>query len=302
MTTAGKPVVILGPTASGKSDTAMAVARSTNTEIVVCDAMQVYRGMDIGTAKPTQADREAVPHHCLDLVEATERFTVSDYQYAARTAVADVIGRGANALVVAGTGLYLTALIDDLEFPGEFPDARREIERERNVEALYRRLEELDPLAASRIEPTNRRRIERALEVTIGSGKPFSSFGPGTGAYPDNGVVQIGILWPREILAARVEARVHAMMEAGFLDEVKGLLESRSLSHTARQALGYAELIDHLHGECSLDEAVSDIVVHTRQFAVRQERWFRRDPRIRWVEVHEDPVSEIAPVVREFLH
>ena len=302
MTNTGKPVVILGPTASGKSDTAMAVARVTNTEIVVCDAMQVYRGMDIGTAKPTRADREAVVHHCLDLVEATERFTVSDYQHAARSAVADVVSRGANALVVAGTGLYLTALIDDLEFPGEFPAARREIEHERHVDVLYRRLEELDPLAASRIEPTNRRRIERALEVTIGSGKPFSSFGPGTGAYPDNGVVQIGILWPREILAARVEARVHAMMEAGFLDEVKGLLESRSLSHTARQALGYAELIDHIHGECSLDEAVSDIIVHTRQFAVRQERWFRRDPRIRWVEVHEDPVSEIAPVVQEFLH
>lgn len=302
MTSTRKPVVILGPTASGKSDTAMAVARATNTEIVVCDAMQVYRGMDIGTAKPSEADREAVPHHCLDLVEATERFTVSDYQRAARSSVADVVGRGANALVVAGTGLYLTALIDELEFPGEYPEARRELESEHRVDVLYRRLEEIDPLAASRIEPTNRRRIERALEVTIGSGKPFSSFGPGTGAFPDNGVVQIGILWPREVLAARVEARVHAMMEAGFLDEVKTLLDSRSLSHTARQALGYAELIDHLHGECSLDEAVADIVVHTRQFAVRQERWFRRDPRIRWVEVKSDPVSEIAPVVSEFLH
>lgn len=297
-----KPVVILGPTASGKSDTAMAVARTTNTEIVVCDAMQVYRGMDIGTAKPTPTDRTEVPHHCVDLVEATERFTVSDYQLAARAAVADIMSRGANALVVAGTGLYLTALIDELEFPGEYPQVRKELEGERRVETLYRRLEELDPLAASRIEPTNRRRIERALEVTIGSGKPFSSFGPGTGAYPDNGVTQIGILWPREVLAARVEARVHRMMEQGFLAEVKTLVESRALSHTARQALGYAELIDHLHGECSLDEAVSDIIVHTRQFAVRQERWFRRDPRIRWITVNEDPVAEIAPVLAEFLH
>ncbi|MFZ9985094.1 MAG: tRNA (adenosine(37)-N6)-dimethylallyltransferase MiaA [Ilumatobacteraceae bacterium] len=297
-----KPVVIVGPTASGKSDTAMAVARTTNTEIVVCDAMQVYRGMDIGTAKPTMQDRTDVPHHCLDLVEATERFTVSDYQLAARTAVADITSRGANALVVAGTGLYLTALIDELEFPGEYPEVRRELEGERRIEMLYRRLEELDPLAASRIEPTNRRRIERALEVTIGSGKPFSSFGPGTGAYPDNGVTQIGILWPREVLAKRVEARVHRMMEQGFLAEVKSLVESRALSHTARQALGYAELIDHLHGECSLDEAVADIVVHTRQFAVRQERWFRRDPRIRWITVNEDPVAEIAPVLAEILH
>jgi tRNA dimethylallyltransferase len=300
--TTKKPVVILGPTASGKSDTAMAVARTTNTEIVVCDAMQVYRGMDIGTAKPTLTDRTEVPHHCVDLVEATERFTVSDYQLAARAAVADIMSLGANALVVAGTGLYLTALIDELEFPGEYPQVRKELEGERRVETLYRRLEELDPLAASRIEPTNRRRIERALEVTIGSGKPFSSFGPGTGAYPDNGVTQIGILWPREVLAARVEARVHRMMEAGFLAEVKTLVESRALSHTARQALGYAELIDHLHGECSLDEAISDIIVHTRQFAVRQERWFRRDPRIRWITVNEDPVAEIAPVLTEFLH
>jgi tRNA dimethylallyltransferase len=300
--TTKKPVVILGPTASGKSDTAMAVARTTNTEIVVCDAMQVYRGMDIGTAKPTLTDRTEVPHHCVDLVEATERFTVSDYQLAARAAVADITSRGANALVVAGTGLYLTALIDELEFPGEYPQVRKELEGERRVEVLYRRLEELDPLAASRIEPTNRRRIERALEVTIGSGKPFSSFGPGTGAYPDNGVTQIGILWPREVLAARVEARVHRMMEAGFLAEVKTLVESRALSHTACQALGYAELIDHLHGECSLDEAVSDIIVHTRQFAVRQERWFRRDPRIRWITVNEDPVAEIAPVLAKFLH
>jgi tRNA dimethylallyltransferase len=300
--TTKKPVVILGPTASGKSDTAMAVARTTNTEIVVCDAMQVYRGMDIGTAKPTLTDRTEVPHHCVDLVEATERFTVSDYQLAARAAVEDITSRGANALVVAGTGLYLTALIDELEFPGEYPQVRKELDGERRVETLYRRLEELDPLAASRIEPTNRRRIERALEVTIGSGKPFSSFGPGTGAYPDNGVTQIGILWPREVLAARVEARVHRMMEAGFLAEVKTLVESRALSHTARQALGYAELIDHLHGECSLDEAVSDIIVHTRQFAVRQERWFRRDPRIRWITVNEDPVAEIAPVLTEFLH
>ncbi|NBT27653.1 MAG: tRNA (adenosine(37)-N6)-dimethylallyltransferase MiaA, partial [Actinobacteria bacterium] len=143
--TTTKPVVILGPTASGKSDTAMAVARTTNTEIVVCDAMQVYRGMDIGTAKPTLADRTEVPHHCVDLVEATERFTVSDYQLAARAVVADIMSRGANALVVAGTGLYLTALIDELEFPGEYPEVRRELDGERRVETLYRRLEELDP-------------------------------------------------------------------------------------------------------------------------------------------------------------
>jgi tRNA dimethylallyltransferase len=273
-----------------------------NTELVVCDAMQVYKRMDIGTAKPTAQDQAQVPHHCIDMVAPSERFTVSDYQVKARAAVADITGRGKNALVVAGTGLYLTSLIDELSFPGEWPEIRRELQQEPEVSRLYRQLKELDPEAASKIERSNRRRIERALEVCIGSGKPFSATGPGTGAYPDNGVVQIGLLWPREMLVARVEQRVHNMMAAGFLDEVQQLRKDGNMSHTAKQALGYAELLRHLEGKCTLDQAVGDIVIHTRQFAVRQERWFRRDPRITWVNIERDPVSEIGSVLAKHLN
>ena len=298
-----KPVVVLGPTASGKSDSCMAAAlANSNTELVVCDAMQVYKRMDIGTAKPTAQDQAQVPHHCIDLVGPNERFTVSDYQVKARAAVADITGRGKNALVVAGTGLYLTSLIDELSFPGEWPEIRHELQQEPEVSRLYRQLKELDPEAASKIERSNRRRIERALEVCIGSGKPFSATGPGTGAYPDNGVVQIGLLWPREMLVARVEQRVYNMMDAGFLDEVQQLRKDGNMSHTAKQALGYAELLRHLEGKCTLEQAVGDIVVHTRQFAVRQERWFRRDPRITWVNIERDPVSEIGSVLAQHLH
>ena len=270
-----------------------------NTQIVVCDAMQVYKRMDIGTAKPTTEDQQLVQHHCIDLVAPSARFTVSDYQKDARAAVAKIHEVGANALVVAGTGLYLTSLIDELSFPGEWPAVRAELQREPDVAALYRHLKALDPVAAKNIERSNRRRIERALEVCIGSGKPFSDNAPGTGAYPDNGVVQIGLLWPREVLVKRVESRVKAMLQRGFLEEVVQLRKDGAMSQTARQALGYAELNRHLDGRCTLDQAVGDIVIHTRQFAVRQERWFRRDPRIRWVHIEKDPVSEIAPILAE---
>jgi tRNA dimethylallyltransferase len=272
-----------------------------NTHIVVCDAMQVYKRMDIGTAKPTTEDQQLVQHHCIDLVAPSARFTVSDYQKDARAAVAKVHELGANALVVAGTGLYLTSLIDELSFPGEWPVVRAELQREPDVTALYRHLKALDPVAAKNIERSNRRRIERALEVCIGSGKPFSDNAPGTGAYPDNGVVQIGLLWPRDVLVKRVESRVKAMLQRGFLEEVVQLRKDGAMSQTARQALGYAELNRHLDGRCTLDQAVGDIVIHTRQFAVRQERWFRRDPRISWVHIEKDPVAEIAPILAEHL-
>lgn len=272
-----------------------------NTHIVVCDAMQVYKRMDIGTAKPTTEDQQLVQHHCIDLVAPSARFTVSDYQKDARAAVAKIHESGANALVVAGTGLYLTSLIDELSFPGEWPVVRAELQREPDIAALYKHLKALDPVAAKNIERSNRRRIERALEVCIGSGKPFSDNAPGTGAYPDNGVVQIGLLWPRDVLVKRVESRVKAMLQRGFLEEVAQLRKDGAMSQTARQALGYAELNRHLDGKCTLDQAVGDIVTHTRQFAVRQERWFRRDPRIHWVHIEKDPVTEIAPILAEHL-
>jgi tRNA dimethylallyltransferase len=296
-----REVAIVAPTASGKSDVAMAVARANGAHIIAVDAMQVYRGMDIGTAKPSVADQSEVPHHCVDLVDPSERFTVAEFKVQAAAARDAARRAGAPALLVAGTGLYLTAVIDDLQLPGEWPDVRAQLQAEPDVATLFARLQELDPLAASRCEPTNRRRIERALEVTLGSGQPFSSFGPGTSAYPPSDVPQMGILWPRETLSKRIEQRVHSMMAAGLLAEVKSLAERYDLSREARQALGYKELLEHLSGRISLDDAVAQIVLHTRQFAVRQERWFRRDPRIEWVTVHEDPVAEVAPRVTALL-
>ncbi len=302
-----KPVVIVGPTASGKSSVAMAVAQAETSaqnpvHIVAVDAMQVYRDMNIGTAKPTLQDQSLVPHHCLDLVDSHERFTVAEFKKSATVALDEIAKVDGRALFVAGTGLYLTAVIDDLVLPGEFAETRITLEQETNTAVLFARLTELDPQAAQKIEQSNRRRIVRALEVCIGSGKPFSSFGPGTSAYPDNGVIQIGLRWSRERLAQRVADRVHAMMSDGLLAEVTALRNSKNgLSRTAAQALGYKELLVYLDGKMGLDEAVNQTIIHTRQFAVRQERWFRRDPRIKWISISEDPVAEIVPVVAKHL-
>ncbi|MBJ7271696.1 MAG: tRNA (adenosine(37)-N6)-dimethylallyltransferase MiaA [Ilumatobacteraceae bacterium] len=304
---ARKPVVIVGPTASGKSSVAMAVAQQqTNSQspvhIVAVDAMQVYRDMNIGTAKPTLSDQNLVPHHCIDLVDSHERFTVAEFKKSATEALSKIDKENGRALLVAGTGLYLTAVIDDLVLPGEFPETRATLEQEPNTALLFDQLAQLDPIAIEKIERSNRRRIIRALEVCIGSGRAFSSFGPGTSAYPENGVVQIGLRWNRDRLAQRVADRVYAMMNEGLLSEVTALRNSKDgLSRTAAQALGYKELLLHLDGKMSLDQAVEETIIHTRQFAVRQERWFRRDPRIKWVSISEDPVAEIVPVVAKHL-
>jgi tRNA dimethylallyltransferase len=291
------PVVVLGPTAAGKSEVAMAAARAVaGTEIVAVDAMQVYRGMDIGTAKPNAPDRAAVRHHCIDLVDPRVDFTVADYRRSFDDAVATITGR---PLLVAGTGLYLTAVLDGLDVPGVWPEVRAELAGE-DLSSLWRRLGELDPAAAARIEPGNRRRVVRALEVCLGSGRPFSSFGPGVGSYPPTEATMIGLRWSRPRLAERIEQRVTAMLATGLVDEV-ARLAGHGLSRTARQALGYKELLEHLEGRSTLEAAVAATVTRTRQFAVRQERWFRRDPRVRWYDIDLDPVSELAPVVVDAL-
>jgi tRNA dimethylallyltransferase len=296
-------LVILGPTASGKSDVAMALAAERgDVEIVAVDAMQVYRGMDIGTAKPTAADQAAVPHHGIDLVDPDQVFTVAAFQHAARAALADIGAAGHLAVLVAGTGLYLTAVVDELQLPGEWPSVRAELETETDLAALHARLVQLDPEAAAKIEPGNQRRLVRALEVCLGSGRTFSSFGPGTNAYPPIATPQIGLRWPRDVLVARIAERVRAMIERGLVTEVTNLLaRPGGLSRTARQALGYKELIAVIEDGAPLDKAVEEIVLRTRQFAVRQERWFRRDPRIRWVDIVADPVAEVLPIVQEHI-
>lgn len=275
-------VALVGATASGKSAIALEVARALgDVEIVSVDSMQVYRGLDIGTAKPTPAERSEVRHHLLDLVEVEEEFSVAEFQRAASLVRADIERRGRRALLVGGTGLYLRAVIDDLELPGRYPAARAALAAEPDAAALHARLAALDPAAAARTLPSNRRRVERALEVTIGSGRPFSTFGPGLDAYPSTATIQVGLDVPLEELDRRIEARVHAMVEAGLVAEAAALRD-RALSRTAAVALGYAEVLAHLTGTCSLEDAVAETIRRTRRLARRQLRWFRRDPRIAW--------------------
>ena len=283
--------MIVGPTASGKSDLAMGVARLIGgAEIVALDSMQVYRGMDVGTATPTAVEQAEVPHHLINLVDPSEEFAVADLQARARTVIGEICDRGGVPVLVGGTGLYVRAVVDDLKIPGRYPEVRAELETDSDTAALHRRLADLDPVAAGRMEPTNRRRVVRALEVTVGSGLPFSSYGPGLGNYPPTPFVQVGLRWDRDRLDERIAARYQRQMGDGFLDEVRALSE-RPISRTASQALGYKELLVHLRGEATLDETLEFAIVRTRRFARRQERWFRRDPRIRWLDAPTTPAD-----------
>lgn len=299
-----RTIALLGPTASGKSAVALAVAeRNPSLELVSIDAMQVYRSLDIGTAKPSADEQARVRHHLIDIVDPSEEFTVARFQREYRSARADIASRGRHAILVGGTGLYARAAIDELEIPGQWPDVRTRLEREvEDVGAptLHQRLANLDPVAATKMEPTNARRVVRALEVIEGSGRAFSSFGPGVDTYPDSDVVQIALRWPRDVLSRRIEERVDAMLAAGWLEEVRAL-ESVPKSRTAAAALGYEELRRHLSGEWSLERAREEIVIRTRQFAVRQERWFRRDPRVQWIDIQADPVGECVALVESRL-
>jgi tRNA dimethylallyltransferase len=290
-------VAIVGSTASGKSAVAMRAARSSgDVELISIDSMQVYRGMDIGTAKPSIADQTEIRHHLLDVVNPDEEYTAARFRIDFARAIEAIEEHEKRALLVGGTGLYHRVVIDDFELPGEWRDVREELEEEAETLGLYQRLATLDPEAATKMEPGNRRRIIRALEVTIGSGRPFSSFGPGVDSYPESAVAQIGIRWPREIIADRIETRVHQMVESGLFAEVEAVRRV-GFSKTSAQALGYKETLEYLDGDLSKDETIENIIIRTRQFAVRQERWFRRDPRVRWIDVEDDPVAEVAPLV-----
>lgn len=277
----------------------MAVARlRPEVEIVSVDSMCVYRGMDIGTAKPSAAERDLVRHHLVDLVDPSEEFTVRHFQDAARAALADIESRRGRPLLVGGTGLYLRAVVDDLDLPGRYPAMGRLLEEEAAAPGgearLYARLEALDPVAAARIAPSNRRRLVRALEVTQGSGRRFSSFGPGLSSYPPTRFVMVGIAFDAATDDARIERRLRAELDAGFLEEVR-TLERRpaGLSRTARQALGYRELLTHLENGVALDDAVEEAVHRTKAFARRQWAWFRRDPRIVWLDREGDLVAQL---------
>lgn len=303
-----KRLAIVGPTATGKTALALAVVRGLAAdgiaaEIVSADSMCVYRGMDIGTAKASPRELEEVPHHLISVIDPTVEYSVADYQRSALAAIAEIEGRRAVPVLVGGTGLYVDAVVDELTIPAQFPSVRAELELENDVGILYARLQILDGLASTRMEPTNRRRIVRALEVCIGSGKPFSSFGPGIQESQNRETrwMLVGLRFPREDIAERIARRYEGQMAAGFLAESEALLEcfGDALSRTASQALGYRELWDHLRSphDYPLTQALTDAVLRTRQFSVRQERWFRRDARIQWAELSAPSHTDRRPAV-----
>jgi len=291
-------VSLLGVTASGKSEAALDVARRRgDVEIVSVDSMCVYRGMDMATSKPTPAEQAEVPHHLLNLVDPDEEFTVTQFQRAAREALEGIATRGHHALLVGGTGLYLRAVVDDLQFPGRYPDVKAALEGELAagrvaVPDLHARLATLDPVAAGRMEPNNQRRVVRALEVTLGSGRPFSTFGPGLEGYPPTPVAMIGLTMASEEVDRRIAGRFARWVEAGLLYEVRALAgRPGGISRTARQALGYRELLAHVEDGVPLGQCVEEAVRRTRSFARRQAAWFRRDPRIVWTDPDVSPAQ-----------
>lgn len=296
---------LVGPTASGKTGAALRIAETLGAEILSVDSMLVYRGMDVGTAKPTASERGRVPHHLVDLVEPSRPFSVAAFQAAARRAAEDVRRRGKTPLLVGGSGLYFRAVVDDLEFPGTEAGIRGDLEGEATAlgpDRMHRRLAELDPVAASKIEPGNVRRTVRALEVAAITGRTFSSFAAAWDRYGPERVRAAGVRLGTQELAARVEARVQEMLAAGWMREVEELV-ARGLGGwlTASQAIGYAELARHLAGELSLEDAVQQTVKRTRSLARRQMAWFRRDPRIRWFDVGIGGASEATAEMASYL-
>ena len=281
----GPVLALIGPTAAGKTALALEIAPRLGAEIVSADAMLVYRGMDIGTAKPTLAELARVRHHLVDVVDPGEEFSVARFQPLARAAIADVLARGRVPLLVGGSGLYFHAVVDEFVFPPTDAGVRRRLEAEAvavGLPALYERLRDRDPPAAARIQPANLRRIVRALEVMELTGRRFSSF-RGAMDVPVSRyrLTVLGLDPGPETLRARVAERVAAMAEAGLVDEVRRLA-GRPLSRTARQALGYKELLDALEAGTPLEAALEQVVARTRNYARRQLAWFRRDPRVRW--------------------
>jgi len=292
-----QPVVaVVGPTAAGKTDLAVALAPRLGGEVVNADAMQLYRGMDIGTAKPTRAQRRGVPHHVLDVLDITQTATVAEFQHLARAAVDRCRAHAVVPVLVGGSALYVRAVLDRFEFPGTDPAVRERLEDELaavGAPALHTRLSTVDPAAAAAILPTNGRRVVRALEVVELTGRPFSATLPSK-VYAYDRVVQIGLDVPRDLLDQRIEARVGRMWEAGFVDEVRRLEPGLRQGRTAARALGYAQVLEFLAGESSEQEARERTVRATRRFARRQDSWFRKDERIRWLPVDAPDLVELA--------
>jgi tRNA dimethylallyltransferase len=284
-------VAVVGATASGKTGLSVDLAERLGGEVVNTDAMAVYRGMDIGTAKPTPAERRGVPHHLLDVLSVRQPLTVAEFQRDARAVIAEIRGRGSVPVLVGGSALYTRAILDRFEFPGTDAGVRARLEQELAAVGsaeLHRRLADLDPEAAERILPENGRRVVRALEVIEITGRPFSASLPRL-EYVDPATVQVGVDIDRPTLDQRIERRVEQMFADGFVDEVAALLDAGlAEGRTAARAIGYPEVTAYLAGELSLEEARERTVIATRRFARRQDAWFRKDPRITWVR-YDDP-------------
>ncbi len=292
-----KLVVIAGATATGKSSLSLELAQAIDAEIINADSMQVYRGMDIGTAKISVEERQGIPHHMLDVLDVKQDSTVAWYQSGAREVIDEIHSRGKSVVMVGGTGLYIKAVIDELNFPDTDPMVRHTLNKEAEelgIDAMFARLEKLDPAAAIAIDRANLRRIIRALEVIEITGKPFTANLPREESirYPD--ARQFGLVMDRELLSTRIDERVNTMFEEGFVEEVQklmpvGLLEGR----TAQRALGYSQIVSHLQGEVSLDAAIEETKRATRQYARRQETWFSRDARIKWISTRQPRLETI---------
>jgi len=292
-----KVIVICGATATGKSDIAVEVAQEIGAEIINADSMQLYTGMDIGTAKLSVNERGGIPHHLLDILSVKEDSTVAWYEEIARRMIDEVHQRGNHALIVGGTGLYIKAILDDLNFPDTDPFIRARLEMqaiELGSDALFAKLQELDPAAALAIDRANTRRIVRALEVIEITGKPFTANLPreDSSRYPD--AIQCGLVMEREHLRERIDARVDRMWDAGFVSEVDSLIEAGILEgSTAQRALGYSQIIAMRAGTISEEEAKEETKRSSRQYARRQETWFSRDARIQWVAPHQPRLETI---------
>ena len=278
-------ITVVGATATGKSDLALDLAEHLGGEIINTDSMQFYRGMDIGTAKLPVEERRGIPHHLIDILDVTAEANVQDFQARARTAIADIRNRGYRPILVGGSGLYVRAAVDHMEFPGTDPDLRARLEAEAAADrwSLHQRLRELDPTAAEKITVNDQRRIARALEVIELTGRAFSAQLPD---YQEiEPTIHLGLSMDRPILHERIAARVELMWDQGWVDEVRSLLEvGLAEGRTASRAIGYAQIRRHLDGELSAAEAKEETIVRTRQFARRQDTWFRRDPRIHWID------------------
>ena len=292
-----KLVVLAGATATGKSSLSVELAQAIDAEIINADSMQVYRGMDIGTAKITLEERQGISHHMLDVLDVNQDSNVAWYQSGAREVIDEIHSRGKSVVMVGGTGLYIKAVIDELNFPDTDPMVRHTLNKEAEdlgIDAMFARLEKLDPAAAIAIDRANLRRIIRALEVIEITGKPFTANLPREESirYPD--ARQFGLVMDRELLSERIDQRVNTMFENGFVEEVQKLMSSGLLEgRTAQRALGYSQIVSHLQGETSLDAAVEETKRATRQYARRQETWFSRDVRIKWISTRQPRLETI---------